>query len=289
MTNSDLVRLNKHQQEIGEKIYANTRNVTAGSIRLLDPRLCAERKLRMFCHGAGQCEGMAVDNHMAFLDEIARYGLPPTPLVKCLSHFDAVIEHCRHLTEHLYEHDFEVDGLVIKLNQFEQREAWRTFESPLADRLQVGEAEAVTRLIRSKSKSARPVRSRPSLISNLRSSRNDRQTRQSAQRRRNPTQGHSRLYTSWWKSRQDHSHIVRVETFAPVDASNLRFPALPSATRSRRTQVPIRCPNQRCPAPSRADSIFAGRRRWTSRDWGISSSINLSRTGSSQATPTCID
>ena len=50
MTNSDLVDLNKRQQQRGEDAYANTRNVTAGSIRLLDPRKCSERRLRMFCH-----------------------------------------------------------------------------------------------------------------------------------------------------------------------------------------------------------------------------------------------
>ncbi len=48
MTNSDLVLLNQSQQERGEAAFANTRNVTAGSIRLLDPRKCAERRLHMF-------------------------------------------------------------------------------------------------------------------------------------------------------------------------------------------------------------------------------------------------
>ncbi len=53
MTNSDLVRLNELQQPARMPLYANTRNCAAGSIRLLDPRLCAERRLRLFCHGVG--------------------------------------------------------------------------------------------------------------------------------------------------------------------------------------------------------------------------------------------
>lgn len=122
MTNSELVRLNQRQKKQGEKIYANTRNVTAGSIRLLDPRECAQRNLHLFCHGAGRCEGWAVANHMDFLAGIARFGLPPTPLVQCFSNFEDVVEHCRQIPEHLHELDFEVDGLVVKLNRFDQRQ-----------------------------------------------------------------------------------------------------------------------------------------------------------------------
>jgi DNA ligase (NAD+) len=122
MTNSDLVRLNERQQAAGEPPYANTRNVTAGSIRLLDPHLCAERRLRVFCHGIGFCEGLRSETHMDFLQEIAGYGLPATPLVECFTSFDAAVEHCEQLVERLHELDFEVDGLVLKVNRLAQRE-----------------------------------------------------------------------------------------------------------------------------------------------------------------------
>ncbi|MEK6250305.1 MAG: NAD-dependent DNA ligase LigA [Planctomycetales bacterium] len=122
MTNSDLVALNKVQQQRGEEAYANTSNVTAGSIRLLDPRKCSERRLRMFCHGVGFVEGLRVTTHMEFLKELGRYGLPPTPMVQTLPDMEAAIKHCEQLIENLHELDFEVDGLVIKVNRFEQRE-----------------------------------------------------------------------------------------------------------------------------------------------------------------------
>jgi DNA ligase (NAD+) len=122
MTNSDLVKLNQHQAKKGEAAYANTRNVTAGSIRLLDPRICAERHLRFFCHGVGYCEGLRAETHRAFLDEIRGYGLPPTPQVECFDSFDAAVAHCEELIERLHELDFEVDGLVLKVNQFDQRD-----------------------------------------------------------------------------------------------------------------------------------------------------------------------
>ena len=122
MTNSELVRLNQRQQRAELPLYANTRNVTAGTVRLLDPKIAAERRLRVFCHGHGYCDGLRADNHMDFLDEIRGYGLPPTPRVQCFSDMDAVIVHCEQLIENLHELDFEVDGLVIKVNRFDQRE-----------------------------------------------------------------------------------------------------------------------------------------------------------------------
>jgi len=122
MTNSDLVSLNERQAEKGEAAYANTRNVSAGSIRLLDPRICAERNLRIFCHGVGYCEGLQAKNHIEFLQEIADYGLPPTPMVQAFDKFDAAFDHAEAMIERLHEFDFEVDGLVFKVNDFAQRE-----------------------------------------------------------------------------------------------------------------------------------------------------------------------
>jgi DNA ligase (NAD+) len=122
MTNADLVLLNERQKENGGQLYANTRNVAAGSIRLLDPRLCAERKLRLFVHGVGYCEGIKATTHMEFLKEVGSYGLPPTPMVEVFPNFDAALAHCEELIEKLHEIDFEVDGLVLKVNRFNQRE-----------------------------------------------------------------------------------------------------------------------------------------------------------------------
>lgn len=122
MTNSDLVRLNEKQQAAGEAVFANPRNVAAGSIRLLNPRLCAERRLRLFVHGLGYCEGVASTSYFDFLQEVRQYGLTPTPYAQLFSHFDAAVEYCQELIERLHEFDFEVDGLVLKVNRFEQRE-----------------------------------------------------------------------------------------------------------------------------------------------------------------------
>ncbi len=122
MANSDLVRLNEAQEKKGDPPFANTRNVTAGSIRLLDPRICAQRRLRFFGHGVGLVEGLRAQTHMEFLDELRAYGLPGTPRVECFGSFDAAVDHCETLIERLHELDFEIDGLVLKVNRFDQRE-----------------------------------------------------------------------------------------------------------------------------------------------------------------------
>ena len=122
MTNSDLVRLNEEQQQRGDAPYANTRNVTAGSIRLLDPKICSRRHLRFFCHGVGYTEGVTNENYMEFLDELQGFGLPVTPMVAYFGSFEKAVEHCEALIERLHELDFEIDGLVLKVNHFDQRE-----------------------------------------------------------------------------------------------------------------------------------------------------------------------
>ncbi len=122
MTNSDLVRLNEMQLAEGNATYANTRNVTAGSVRLLDPRQAAKRHLHMFCHGVGYAEGLAVTTHMEFLALIRAAGLVPTPQVAAFASIDQALDHCEDMIGQLHEFDFEVDGIVLKVNRFDQRE-----------------------------------------------------------------------------------------------------------------------------------------------------------------------
>ncbi|MEI8375552.1 MAG: NAD-dependent DNA ligase LigA [Planctomycetota bacterium] len=122
MTNSDLVRLNERQRAEGKPLFSNTRNVAAGCIRLLDPRICAERRLRFFCHSVGYREGHEAESHIDFLKEMADYGIPVTPGMACFPTFEAAAEHCEQLIERLHELDFEIDGLVLKVNRYAQRD-----------------------------------------------------------------------------------------------------------------------------------------------------------------------
>ena len=149
MTNTDLVALNQQRAGIGEAEFKNPRNVTAGSIRLLDPKICAKRKLRFLCHGMGFCDGLQVRTHMEFLQKVGQLGVPSTPLVQCFQSTQEVVAHCNHLVENLHELDFEVDGLVVKVNSLEQRESLgSTSKSPRwVIAYKIEKYEAVTRLL----------------------------------------------------------------------------------------------------------------------------------------------
>ncbi|REJ64591.1 MAG: NAD-dependent DNA ligase LigA [Planctomycetota bacterium] len=148
MTNSRLVELNEERQAAGEVLYANTRNLAAASIKLLDPREAATRQLRMFCHGLGEVEGIRSTNYLDYLGELAEYGLRPTPRAAHFTNFDDALAHCEELIESLHELDFEIDGLVLKVNDFGQRERLgNTAKSPrwlIAYKFE--KYEAITRL-----------------------------------------------------------------------------------------------------------------------------------------------
>ena len=122
MTNADLADLNLRQIESGSEPYKNTRNVTAGTIRLLDPSIAAERNLRFFCHGVGETDGLSAANHIDFLAEVGELGVPPTPQVRLLKGSNAAMDAVAELEEAMPDLPFEVDGIVFKVNDFAQRE-----------------------------------------------------------------------------------------------------------------------------------------------------------------------
>ncbi|WP_044256778.1 NAD-dependent DNA ligase LigA [Rhodopirellula sp. SWK7] len=122
MTEADLADLNVRQTEAGGEPYKNTRNVTAGTIRLLDPKVAAERKLRFFCHGNGQLEGLDVSDHMSFLNWVKSVGVPCTPDATPLRSIDAALEAVAKLEVEMPDLPFEVDGIVFKVDSFSQRE-----------------------------------------------------------------------------------------------------------------------------------------------------------------------
>lgn len=148
MNNSDLAQLNLKQAAAGQPAFKNTRNVTAGTIRLLDPKLASERKMRFFCHGVGYCEGIKATNHIDFLAELRGLGLPATPHVYKFNSAEEVLARIDAIQAELHELDFEVDGMVLKVNRFDQREELgSTTKSPRwVVAYKIEKYEAVTRL-----------------------------------------------------------------------------------------------------------------------------------------------
>lgn len=122
ISNSDFQVLNVEMQEQGKEPFANPRNTTAGGLKLLDPKLCAKRKIRFFAHGIGAVEGVDYQTHVKYLAAIQEMGIPATPNVKAFPNLEKTMEHAQTMMDDLHALDFEVDGIVLKVNRFDQRE-----------------------------------------------------------------------------------------------------------------------------------------------------------------------
>ncbi|MCA9024846.1 MAG: NAD-dependent DNA ligase LigA [Planctomycetaceae bacterium] len=131
IANSDFSHLRAAQEAKGEAVFANPRNTTAGALKLLDPKQCAARKVRFLAHGIGAHAGLELDTHMAYLAALRKMGLPTTPSVEARTGIQATLELSHRLMEDLHTLDVEVDGLVIKVNRFDERETLgNTSKSP---------------------------------------------------------------------------------------------------------------------------------------------------------------
>ena len=122
ISNSDFQVLNVEMQRQGKEPFANPRNTTAGGLKLLDPKLSAKRKIRFFAHGIGAVEGIDYQTHINYLDAIQDMGIPATPNVEAFPNLETTLQHAQSMMDDLHTLDFEVDGIVLKVNRFDQRE-----------------------------------------------------------------------------------------------------------------------------------------------------------------------
>lgn len=122
ISNADFAHLKAQQAESGQKQFANPRNTAAGALKLLDPKLCAERRLRFFAHGVGALEGTTLGSQMELLTSLRRWGVPVTPGVRAFDSLAAAREYGHELAAEIHALDFEVDGIVFKVNDFTTRE-----------------------------------------------------------------------------------------------------------------------------------------------------------------------
>jgi DNA ligase (NAD+) len=121
MAREDLVRLNRDRAARGLEALANPRNSAAGALKLLDPRLAAQRHLRVFAYGQGAYEGIPIKTHEEALDLLRAYGFPVNPHIVSMGDIDQVIDYCNRWADRRNSLPYETDGLVIKVNDFGQR------------------------------------------------------------------------------------------------------------------------------------------------------------------------
>ena len=114
--------LNRRQGELGGRRFANPRNSAAGSLRQKDPGVTASRELSLFAYQIGAMEGgPALETHTETLDLIRSFGLPVNPEIRTVATLEDVHERCRYWLEHLHDLDYEIDGVVIKVDDLALR------------------------------------------------------------------------------------------------------------------------------------------------------------------------
>ena len=123
MPTSAFTELNKLRAEAGEQpAFANPRNAAAGSLKLLDARITAARNLSFFAYATGEISEPLAENHYQTLQRFKKLGLPVNPNIKKAKDINEVIDICLGWTEKRLKLDYLIDGMVIKINRFEQRD-----------------------------------------------------------------------------------------------------------------------------------------------------------------------
>ncbi|MGB9553078.1 MAG: NAD-dependent DNA ligase LigA [bacterium] len=122
MTYADFERLNEERAARGEPLFANPRNAAAGSVRQLDPKITAERKLDIFIYGLGAYEGISFSSHWEALEYLKKCGLKVSDKIRLVNSIEEAIEYCEEWQEKRGDLPFGVDGAVIKVNSFEFQE-----------------------------------------------------------------------------------------------------------------------------------------------------------------------
>jgi DNA ligase (NAD+) len=121
MTRDELIRINRKRQDDEEEPYANTRNLTAGTLKLLDPKQCAERRLRLFAYATGAIEGLEMKTHTEVLATLRKFGFPVNEHAHECQNIDEVIAYCNSWSQKRNDLPYDTDGMVVKVNDLDQR------------------------------------------------------------------------------------------------------------------------------------------------------------------------
>jgi DNA ligase (NAD+) len=119
MSLPDFAALNERRAQAGLSTFMNPRNSAAGTIRQLDPRLAAERPLSFWAYAIGATEGISFETHYQALAWLRQQRFPVHPDVKKLRGEDDVVAQCRAWEERRGSLEFEIDGVVVKVNDVE--------------------------------------------------------------------------------------------------------------------------------------------------------------------------
>ena len=123
MRPEDFGEINEERAADGKDKFANPRNAAAGGLRMKDPAEVKKRRLKMVCHGLGAREGFSPSSQHDAYKAIAAWGLPVSPYTKQVHSAKEVQEEVAHWAEHRHDAIFEMDGLVVKVDDLASQRA----------------------------------------------------------------------------------------------------------------------------------------------------------------------
>lgn len=126
MPKRSFVKLNEEKEQNGEDVFANPRNAAAGSIRQLDPKIAAKRNLSMFVYGLANVEEKTILSHSESLDFLGELGFKTNPNRRTCETIEEVIAYVDEWQEKRPHLDYEIDGIVIKVDDVALQESLGT-------------------------------------------------------------------------------------------------------------------------------------------------------------------
>lgn len=122
MTHKDFARMNEKQIQAGEKVYANPRNVAAGSLRQLDPAITASRPLHFFAYAWGEVSKIPGATQWEVIQAFKRWGFPVNPLMKLCRSAGELLAQYRRIEGERARLGYDIDGVVYKVNRLDWQE-----------------------------------------------------------------------------------------------------------------------------------------------------------------------
>ena len=121
MSRTEFARINAEQAKAGEPPYKNARNFTAGTLKLLDPKEAATRRMSFFGYGTGAADGIQIKTQTELFDALKAFGIPVNPHTTLCQTIDEVVAYCNEWDAKRKELTYDTDGMVVKVNDFAQR------------------------------------------------------------------------------------------------------------------------------------------------------------------------
>ena len=148
MAKSDFQALNALMEAEGKQTYVNPRNTASGSLRQLDPKVTAARKLRFFAYAWGEMSAMPSDTQLGMVETFHAWGFPVNPLMKRMSRLEDILNHYREIGLKRPDLDYDIDGVVYKVDELalQERLGFRSRSPRWATAHKFPAEQAVTRL-----------------------------------------------------------------------------------------------------------------------------------------------